>query len=131
MKRISFDDPNINCQPGDILLAKNNYNQGKQPPHPMVYLGTGGPDYFLGAMLSTSMEHGNILMDKAHFETIDENGKAYSVSFKPSFMADDLLKKKMEWAPFKKKGKLTPEGLAFVLAQLDGKKEKESSLNKK
>ncbi len=115
---------NINYQPepGDILHGKHNRNTRKIKSHYMIYLKPYSEDLFLGAMLTSSSNYGNIPLGENHFEKYKENRHKYDVYYKSSFISRDLYFKKNEWQPFTKVGQLSKEGLKFVLAHI-GEKE--------
>lgn len=109
-------NPTKSCNPGDIIKGKKNKNIDRSP-HYIIYLGPYGTseDFFLGAMLSTSPDHGNTALLEEHFEKTDEHGNTYKVYYKNSYISTHKYLKKMDWAPFTKQGQLSKRGLEFVI----------------
>lgn len=129
-----IQNPNFESQPGDILHGANNRNVPGPRRHFIIYLARNEDPHreFLGAMLTHSKAWGNIPLRKGHFEQFHRSGHPWKVKFDinvGSFIANDLLRKLVDWRPFTKVGQLTPEGLAFVLQHLDGHLPRYSPLN--
>lgn len=96
---------------GEIFYGKKN----SEAFHPIIFLSEIDDDFFLGAMLTSSVSYkDNILMDISHFETHDHSGEEYELQFKNTHLVRAKLLKKREWAPFRKIGELTSEGISFV-----------------
>lgn len=82
--------------------------------HPIIYLREDNIDYFLGVMMTHSRGFGNIKLEKHHFQQkIDKNPK-------PSFIVQNYLIKRQEWAPFNKVGQLSAVGIDFLKTRLIG-----------
>lgn len=101
---------------GDILKGKNNIQDDGRFGHPIVFLRQNDTHTFIGAMLTSSGKFGeNISMEHKHFNVTDEftfrTQDTWVVSGGPFI-------KKMEWAPFKKVGELSKEGIKFVESHL-------------
>ncbi len=101
---------------GDIVLGENNTNpRYPKNGHPIVFLENKDAYTFVGLMLTTKSHDGmNNLMEFTHFMTHDENGNEYEFKYSGTHIVPVNLLKKLEWAPFTKIGKLTPEGISFV-----------------
>lgn len=55
------------------------------------------------------------MMNVEHFQTHNlTDGKEYELQFKKSLLVKAKLIKEREWAPFRKVGELTDEGISFV-----------------
>jgi hypothetical protein len=109
-------DPNIDAEKGDILWGENNKNKDGRRSHYMVYLKphSSDSDLFIGAMITHAKGYGNILLKPSHFEVVDQNGNNYQVIDEHTLIVAYPLIKKVEWFPFHKAGKLSPEGIAFI-----------------
>jgi hypothetical protein len=108
---------------GDVLYGRIH----SDAIHPIIYLGEKNDDYFRGAMVtSTPMyrRRKNIVMSDRHIESHDENGKRYEFRFNNSHFVLANLIKKNEWQPFRKIGRLTPEGIEFVEDYINPLKER-------
>lgn len=114
-------NPVKEAQPGDILYAKNNKNVNGIPSHYMVYLGPSAQaGIFMGAMLTSSDKHGNTPLQIGHFETTDPSGNPWQITYKNSHVVSQLFYKKDEWGPFSLVGRMTNEGLNFILQTIGG-----------
>jgi len=101
----------LDMKKGEIFFGKKN----SEAIHPIIFLSDINDDLFLGAMLTSSvLFEDNILMDVSHFETHDHSGQEYKLRFKNTHLVKARLLKKREWAPFRKIGELTTEGIYFV-----------------
>jgi hypothetical protein len=118
--------------PGDIISGANNKNKSIFiRPHYIIFLADiNNSVFFHGAMLTHAARFGNIKMEINHFETHNTSEDAWGITYHNSFMAKNLLRKKNEWAPFTQVGKLTSEGLDFVLGKLAGQVAIDSPLNR-
>lgn len=128
---LKINNPNNEAQPGDILHAKNNRNIPGTRPHFIIYLSSEAhsPEEFLGAMLTSSSNYGNIALEENHFEKYDANGVEWQIYYKSSFISSDLYHKKNDWRPFTKVGQLSKDGLQFILEQIGFKDPTYSPLN--
>lgn len=126
-------DPSKQCMPGDILHGKNNRNKRGLTPHYIIFLGSipSNPDCFLGAMLTSSSDYSNIPLHVNHFDKADAQGNPWQVTYKHSFIVDELFFKKNDWRPFTKVGQLSTDGLLFVEKHLKDKNPVFSQLNEK
>lgn len=124
-------DPNHEARPGDILHGKNNRNIPGVRPHFIIYLSPDAhsSEQFLGAMLTSSPNYGNIALKEEHFEKYNDYGKEWQIYYKSSFISSDLYHKKNDWSPFTKVGQLSKEGLQFVLDNIGFKDPIYSPLN--
>ena len=106
---------------GQIFFGRRN----SDAYHPIIFLSEIDDDFFLGAMLTSSATYkDNILMDVSHFEIHDHMGEEYVLQYKNTYLVKAKLIKKHEWSPFRKIGKLTAEGIAFVEEHIDTTHEK-------
>lgn len=125
-----MDNPKTDALPGDILYGHNNRNLGNVSPHYIIFLALGDlPDSFLGAMLTHSDRFGNIPLKKEHFEEVNNEGNLWDVQYETSYISADLYHKLIDWRPFDKVGRLTPEGLNFILTVIGHKDPILSRLN--
>lgn len=116
-------DPTIESTAGDILFGAKNKNKQGIKAHYIIYIGedSNQSDLFFGAMLTHSPKFNNIPLLKKHFETHSARGKRFKITYNNSFFSPDLYHKRKEWAPFKKVGQLTKEGLNFINKQIGHK----------
>ncbi|MCX6220499.1 MAG: hypothetical protein NTZ69_05885 [Bacteroidia bacterium] len=83
--------------------------------HPIIFLNDIDNDFFRGGMLTSSGHFSdNVMMDPRHFKTHNLTGEKYELQFKDTHLVRVSLLKKREWAPFRKVGELTDEGIFFV-----------------
>ena len=106
---------------GDILYGRK-YSDAI---HPIIYLGEHNDELFIGAMLtSASNFEDNVMMKPEHFKITNENDKDFEFNFKNTHLVKAKLLKRNDWRPFKKIGELTKQGIKFVEAHVNTKKEK-------
>jgi hypothetical protein len=105
---------------GDILIA----NDKSKHPHPIIYIEEIDSENFYGCIISHEAGKGNVKMESEHFLDKDENDKPYPVQYDDSYLIPQNLKKEKLWITDKTvKGKLTDEGIAFVLSNIPGNKD--------
>lgn len=118
---MQMENPKHQSNAGDILWGKNNRNKYNIPSHYIIYLGPGeNEDTFEGSMLTHSKadKHGNIPMLSNHFEKVDSNGNEFKFQFDQTLLSPARYHKRLDWKPFTIAGKLTEEGLKFVLSKI-------------
>lgn len=104
---------------GDILEGSKREREAAY--HFIVHLEGDLDDDFKGAVLTHSNQYqNNILMRKECFEECNEKGEKYKFIFNNTYLVKMQFIKLKEWGPFKKIGKLTKEGIAFVGAEVSG-----------
>lgn len=116
-------NPTAHFTKGDVIYGRIN----SDAIHPIIYLGEKDDDYFRGAMITSKAIHRgrkNILMNENHIESHDESGKKNEFQFRNSYFVYANLIKKNEWQPFRKTGRLTPEGIEFVEETIGSLEEK-------
>ena len=98
-------------QSGDIIQSIDRKDKSKVW-HPAIFLMDSGPHEFLGVMVTTS--------DEAKYKNIPLPEKYFKKKLpkEDNLIVDNMYLKKKEWAPFKKVGELTPEGVEYVLSCL-------------
>ena len=111
-----INNPVTESQKGDILIGTNNRNRSGRRSHPIVFLynAGSGDGNFIGAMLTHASGWGNTSLKPEHFLEKDEYGQVFEVVFDKTFVVTKKLLKKMEWAPFVKKGELSQKGISFI-----------------
>ena len=102
---------------GDILKGTR---RGKNEAfHPIIYLGEASQnqiDFFIGGMITHSKKFRNIKFKDIHYKVkIDNDSRS-------SYFVNNYLYKKQEWGPFRIIGKLSKEGIGFVLDNIKGSK---------
>ncbi|MDR0954822.1 MAG: hypothetical protein LBM20_05510 [Rikenellaceae bacterium] len=99
---------------GDILWV----DDGKTNlVHPIIFIEKKDDESFYGCIISHEPEKGNVKMEPEHFRVKDEVGEPYRVQYGPSYLVFKKYIKKDLWITDETvKGKLTDEGIAFVLA---------------
>lgn len=104
---------------GEIFFGR----KGSDAIHPIIYLGEHDGDSFIGAMLTHSLKPSkNVGMKDAHFQSRNEKGVGYEFQFSNTRLVGMRLLKKRDWAPFRKVGELTTEGIRFVESIMGNKK---------
>ena len=102
---------------GEIYYGRKNTDS----IHPIVFLKEKDGDFFYGVMLTHSGEfEDNVPMLEKHFEKRNEVGKDYELYFDNSCFVRVKLLKRLEWAPFRKIGQLSVDGINFVESNLGG-----------
>ena len=102
---------------GDILWGRKDSNA----VHPIVYLWDRDQNFFIGAMLTKSKDHNNILMAETHFKKEDQSGGKYEFLYNNTYLVNAKLIKRGEWNPFRKIGELTDEGVEFIESKINDK----------
>lgn len=100
---------------GYIYQGRQKYCK-KEVFHPIVCLEDMaiGKEYFNACVLTHSKGYGNIQMECAHFEPLDENGNPYPFQYENTCIVQKVFEKKTFWIDDKCIGKLSDSGLAFV-----------------
>ena len=99
---------------GDILEADDR--RAKAGKHFIIYYGDHDGTNFIGAMVTHFEDLSkNRLMDETHFEKKDKSGNQYKFQYNRTFIVVAKLIKFSDWGPFIKIGKLSKDGIAFVV----------------
>ncbi len=96
---------------GDIIQGKQRGAKDKAY-HPIIYFEEFDAHFFVGGMITQSEKYGNIRLGDSHFDQ--------KISNKPQFFVKNYLLKRMEWQPFNLLGRLSEEGINFVMSHLEG-----------
>lgn len=102
----------FNFEKGDIL--KSTHNKLREGYHPIIYLGARSSKDFYGGMITREPGKGNLKMSEEHFILNNEKGIEYEIIFDESHLVPSLLIKFEKWGSFRKEGKLSSSGIAFV-----------------
>ncbi|MDR0955492.1 MAG: hypothetical protein LBM20_09015 [Rikenellaceae bacterium] len=106
---------------GDILHAADRRNH----PHPIIYIKKKDSEHFYACIISHDAQNNDIRMKPEHFHVKNKDGKDYTVQYnikKPSYLVFKKLIKENLWIEDEAvKGKLTDEGIAFVIANTPSK----------
>lgn len=111
-----INNPVNESKKGDIIIGLNNHNKGGRHSHPIIFIEADGSseENFIGAMLTHSSKYGNTNLEQQHFLETDDDGNSYEIVFDNSFIVSKRLIKRIDWAPFEKKGQLSEHGITFV-----------------
>jgi len=100
---------------GDIVWADDK----EKHPHPIIFIEKIDKHNFHGCIFSHEIGKGNVKMKPEHFEKQDENGNPYDIQYDNSYLVICRLIKLGNWITRDKpKGKLTEEGIRFILANI-------------
>lgn len=106
----------MELEPGIIYQSEErDHEERKKAYHPFIFLENVNEETFIGAMLTTknNANYENIVLKKKYF--LDD-----PLPSKESFFVPNILIKKMDWSPFKKIGKISQEGVKYILGHLEG-----------
>lgn len=121
---MKIENPNQDCQAGDIIWGRKNKNRYGIRSHYMVYIGPVDNDsnLFYGVMLTSSCkkQYKNVFLDAAFFHDVNENGDHYLFPYRSTYLVCKLFLKIVEWRPFYLKGKMTIEGLEYIVQITQG-----------
>jgi hypothetical protein len=98
---------------GDILEAKNRAKTAGR--HFIVYYSGNNDNDFIGGMITHKLSEKNKLMEETHFGILDKKGIKNKVIYDNTSLVIAKLVKFESWGPFTKVGKLSKEGVKFVV----------------
>lgn len=104
-------------QRGDILEAKNRAKTAGR--HFIIYYDGGNDTNFIGGMITHKLSEKNKSMLKSHFEALNEKGVKNKVVYDNTSLVIAKLVKFESWGPFTKIGKLSKEGIEFMVDAID------------
>lgn len=103
---------------GNILEA--SHRKLTKGYHYIIYFEGYSDIEFCGCMITHFHLNGNLKMENNHFETNDQNGNYYKITFDNTYLVKGKFIKSEEWGPFEKVGDLAELGIDFMNEHIEG-----------
>lgn len=96
---------------GDVLYGR----KGSPAIHPIIFWEDFDETFFIGVMVTSNGEfETNIPLKPEYINSRDEKGVKFEFQYRNTNIVKAKLLKRKDWAPFRKIGEITEEGIHFI-----------------